>query len=253
MKISKSQIVQIIKEEAQRLKKEIILKREIASIEKELQELNEVHTGGAMDPGTGGVHAGQKKAVFTKKGSHLVEKDDDMEMQTVSGGGDDESSSDSEVPMSMDTDGGDEMSSSGPEMGDGEMGDGMGEDVAVTADQIKDAILSLGQQLNLSGVIDFDAAADGEGDNQMLDVDIETDADDVASDDASDDAGMSVASDETSSAEETPAPSDDEDNIEECGDDMAMEKKQQMEAKKFKLNEEKKRWATLAGIKIING
>lgn len=253
MKISKSQIVQIIKEEAQRLKKEIILKREIAAIEKELQELNEVHAGGAMDPGTGGVHAGQKKAVFTKKGSHLVEKedDDDMEMQAVPGG-DDESSSDAEVPMTMDTDV-DDMDASGSEMGDGEIGDGMGEDVAVTTDQIKDAILSLGQQLNLSGVIDFDTVADGEGDNQMLDVDIETGADDVAPDGASDDAGMSVASDETSISDETPASSDDEDNIEECGDDMAMEKQQQMEAKTIKLNEEKKRWATLAGIKIING
>jgi hypothetical protein len=75
MKITKSQLVQIIKEEAESFKKELKLKRELAEIEK---QLNEVHANGEMSSTEDdGVHAGQKKPVFKKKGSHLIEVEDE--------------------------------------------------------------------------------------------------------------------------------------------------------------------------------
>ena len=68
MKITKAQILQIIKEEVQKVKKEVILKRELAAIENELQSLDEmVRTGGQMAPGTDGVHAGQKTPEYDGK------------------------------------------------------------------------------------------------------------------------------------------------------------------------------------------
>lgn len=76
MKMTKSQLVQIIKEEAQKFKKEMSLKNELAKIEK---QLNEVHADGEMSSSKNdGVHAGQKKPVFQKKGTHLVEIQDEM-------------------------------------------------------------------------------------------------------------------------------------------------------------------------------
>ena len=79
MKITKSQLVQIIKEEAASFKKELTLKKQLAEIEK---QLNEVHAGADMSStSNSGVHSGQKKPVFKKKGSSLIEIEDEMQDQ----------------------------------------------------------------------------------------------------------------------------------------------------------------------------
>lgn len=72
MKITKAQLVQIIKEEADKFKKELKLKKELAQIEK---QLNEVKAGGLKDAGeTAGKKYDEK---FKKKGTHLVEVEDE--------------------------------------------------------------------------------------------------------------------------------------------------------------------------------
>jgi len=79
MKISKSQLKAIIKEEALKFKRAVELKKELAEIEK---QLNEVKAGEVM--ATDGVHAGQKKAIFTSKGnSNLKMEDGDIESDEV--------------------------------------------------------------------------------------------------------------------------------------------------------------------------
>jgi len=109
MKISKAELQQIIKEEAIRMKKIIDLKKELYEIE---NQLNEVHAGGAMDSERNdGVHAGQKKPVFDKKGSALVETGEDVEECGVSDG---------MTPGIMETEEEAEVSVS-DEMGDGEV------------------------------------------------------------------------------------------------------------------------------------
>lgn len=77
MKITKSQLKAIIKEEALKFKRAIELKKEIAEIDK---QLTEVKAGSVMEPGTGGVHAGQKKPVFaTKDGNPNLKMEDGIE------------------------------------------------------------------------------------------------------------------------------------------------------------------------------
>jgi hypothetical protein len=86
MKITKSELKQIIREEAIRFKKKIQLEQELASIQ---SQLDEVHAGGDMDSSkSDGVHAGQKKAEFTTKNQNggfgaLVEDDVEMEMNEM--------------------------------------------------------------------------------------------------------------------------------------------------------------------------
>lgn len=220
MKISKSQFLQILKEEAHKIKQELRLKKELAAIEKELNELNEVHAGGGMAPGEGGVHAGQKKAVFTKKGTHLVEKEaDDMEMGAGEG-----PEMGSEAPVETD-----EV----PAMG------GEGEDITISKEAIKNALLALGQQLDLTGEINFDITDDLEGDEMgdgAMSVDVETGVEDAqGAEETGEEASM-----EAPAAEETG-----EEQIDECGEDVPMENNVQMEQQ---LNEERLRWKVLAGI-----
>ena len=76
-KIKKSEIVSIIKEEVENFKKVSALKEQLAKINK---QLSEVYADGAMDAEKNdGVHAGQHKPVFQKKGSALIEdKEDDL-------------------------------------------------------------------------------------------------------------------------------------------------------------------------------
>jgi hypothetical protein len=67
IKISKADIDRIIKEEAQKFKKVISLKKQLSEIQSELKTLNEVSAGGEMpatDKNGSGVHAGQKRPVF---------------------------------------------------------------------------------------------------------------------------------------------------------------------------------------------
>lgn len=72
MKITKAQLVQIIKEEADKFKKELKLKRELAQIE---TQLNEVKAGGIKKASdTAGYKYDEK---FGKKGTHLVEIEDE--------------------------------------------------------------------------------------------------------------------------------------------------------------------------------
>ncbi len=262
MKIQKSQVIQIIKEEAQKIKQEMLLKKMLNEINKELNELNEVHAGGEMAPGADGVHAGQKKAVFTKKGSHLVEdQEDEMtggdeesfeEVPSDEMGGEDEMGPEiggEEIEMDID---GEEM---GPEIGGDEMGTGE----SLSMDSIKAALEKLGAELGLSGQIDFDAAMgeegiEGMGDEEM-EVDIETGAEDAV---GGEESGLEISSDEISDEEETSgemgdeAPAEepsaeeapaDEEQIDECGDEETM-----MAEKAHKLNEEQIRWKKLAGI-----
>ena len=234
MKISKAQVLQIIQEEAQKVKQEILLRRELASIEKELEELNEVHAGGNMDPGKDGVHDGQKKAVFTKKGTHLVE-DEDIENDENSG---EEATADVEDAMSDDTDSEDvELDAvDADSMGEGE----------ISIDAVKAAVEKLGADLGLTGQIDFDAAAAedaGLGDTEGgLGVDIETGAEDAVA--ASMEPEVDIEEEEVEGAEDSSAGSDKE--IDECGDEMPAENNGMAENKK--LNEEVARWKKLAGL-----
>lgn len=72
MKITKAQLVQIIKEEADKFKKELKLKRELAQIE---NQLNEVKAGGIKHVGDDAGYKYDEK--FKKKGTHLVEIEDE--------------------------------------------------------------------------------------------------------------------------------------------------------------------------------
>jgi len=245
MKISKSQVLQIIQEEAQKVKQEIILRRELSSIEKELNELNEVHAGGPMAPGKDGVHDGQKKAVFTKKGSHLIE-DEDAENDETSA---DDVTSDVE-DMDMDSDAsGDmegeiEMDAVGPDLDSSE---DMG---SISIDDVRAAVEKLGADLGLTGQVDFDAAAAEESGLDDVDaggdigVDIETGAEDAV------DANLEPEVDVEAGAEEMGSDESGEENgeesIEECGDTMPAENDNMAENKK--MNEEVARWKRLAGI-----
>jgi hypothetical protein len=75
IKITKSKLKEIVQEEAAKFKKALALKKELGEIE---QQLNEVKAGAPLDKD--GVHAGQRKAVFsTKKGNPHLKMEDDIE------------------------------------------------------------------------------------------------------------------------------------------------------------------------------
>ena len=63
IKITKSELDRIIKEEALKFKKAIILKKELANVEKELKQLNEVEAGKDIAP-TGGENLSNTKTQF---------------------------------------------------------------------------------------------------------------------------------------------------------------------------------------------
>jgi hypothetical protein len=74
MKITKSQLKAIIKEEALKFKRAVELKKELSEIEK---QLNEVKAGEVM--AKDGVHAGQKKPVFASKGNPNLKMEDGLD------------------------------------------------------------------------------------------------------------------------------------------------------------------------------
>jgi len=65
IKIKKSDLDRIIKEETTKFKKAIILKKELASIKKQLNQLNEVEAGGSEEP-TGGSNLTPAETQFVK-------------------------------------------------------------------------------------------------------------------------------------------------------------------------------------------
>ncbi len=246
IQISESQFRKLVREEGEKIKKEIILKTMLSKIDKELNELNEVHAGGNMAPGNDGVHAGQKKAVFTKKGTHLVEDQDDSEEMgaemapemSPEVGGD-------EMDTEMDT----EMSTEVP----------MGEPEGETLDKatVMAALQDLGKKLSLDGIIDFSADDEvemeiGSEDDMEAPMDAETDSDDTQDVDLGVDVEMGADDAEGSEESEESA-----EEVDETKQQAPMEEKTEMKntvsentnSKKTKLNEEANRWKFLAGIK----
>lgn len=243
IQISESQFRKLVREEGEKIKKEIILKTMLSKIDKELNELNEVHAGGNMAPGNDGVHAGQKKAVFTKKGTHLVEDQDDSE----------EMGAEMAPEMSPEV-GGDEMA---PEI-DTDMSTEvpMGEPEGETLDKatVMAALQDLGKKLSLDGIIDFSADDEvemeiGSEDDMDTPVDIETDSDDTQ--DADLDVDVEMGAEDAEGSEES------EEEVDETKQCAPMEEKTEIKntvsentnSKKAKLNEEANRWKFLAGIK----
>lgn len=234
IKMTKAELNNLINEEAQKVKKEFLLKKQLNEIEKELKILKEVHAGADMNPGAEGVHAGQKTPVFTKKGSHLVEDDvEDMATADVA-----------------------------PEGNEGMVAD---EDVAIEKGKLLDAIKELGKQLNLTGVIDFDAVEEIPGEEGEIEIDsaglggeegpesVEPENTDVEVVTGADDA---VDGEESEGSEEEAA---EEAGLDECGDmaevgnETPIEKETIMESpentrKKERLAEEVNRWKFLAGM-----
>jgi hypothetical protein len=77
IKITKSKLKEIVKEEAIKFKRVLELKKELDEIE---QQLNEVKAGAPIEKGGDGVHAGQRKAVFaTKNGNPDLKMEDGIE------------------------------------------------------------------------------------------------------------------------------------------------------------------------------
>ncbi len=241
MKISKSQVLQIIKEEAQKVKKEIILKRELAAIDQQLASLNEVEAGGNMPPGTDGVHAGQKKPVFQSKPGFPDLKMEDEEDDTIMGS---EEGGEEMSPVA----GAEDMAPAmEPEMGGEEMsGELGGEESVISREELLAAIKELGMKLNLSGVVDFDAAPEGE-----LEVDIETGADDAAGAEMEAEPELEIGSEAPS---EEPVDMDSEEPTEDSTEEEPTEDSPEdnVDEQAQKLNEEKSRWAILSGIKRLN-
>lgn len=227
IRISESQFRKMVREEGEKIKKEILLRAQLEKIDQELAKLSEVHAGGNMEPGKDGVHAGQKKPVFTKKGTHLVE-DETEEM------GSEENPMDSveETPAEESVE-------------------------TLSKSEVMDAIQDLGNKLDLTGTVEFtgdeespeESGIEGADDNIELDVDVENGADDVEGSEMAPEDGEAMDVSGT------------EDELEECGDGTQMEEKKEevmektevvaesIDPKKKKLNEERERMKFLAGLK----
>lgn len=227
IRISESQFRKMVREEGEKIKKEILLRAQLEKIDQELAKLSEVHAGGNMEPGKDGVHAGQKKPVFTKKGTHLVE-DETEEM------GSEENPMDSveETPAEESAE-------------------------TLSKSEVMDAIQDLGNKLDLTGTVKFtgdeesseESGMEGADDSIELDVDVENGADDVEGSEMAPEDGEAVDVSGT------------EDELEECGDGTQMEEKKEevmektevvaesIDPKKKKLNEERERMKFLAGLK----
>lgn len=233
IKMTKAELDNLINEEAQKVKKEYLLKKQLHEVEEELKLLKEVHAGTEMEPGKEGVHAGQKTAVFTKKGSSLVE--DDVE---------------DVIPDSTEA-GGEEISND--------------DEVVVEKGKLLDAIKELGKQLNLTGMIDFDAVEEIPGEENVDSVEINTEelgneegGENVAPEN-SDVEVVTGADDAVESGEAEPSEEGAEEaELDECGDAAVVngtpaEKETIMESpeaarKKERLAEEVNRWKFLAGM-----
>lgn len=236
--ITEAELLKMIQEEKELVKKEMILREELKYIDKKLAELNEVHTGGAMAPGADGVHAGQQKPVFTKKGTHLIETGEDET--------DDAPNADA-GDMDVDTDTvnvGDNDNDIDDSMGDIDA-NADAEAGKISKEEVKKAIEALGSQLGIDGIVDFDAAKTDDLDTTAedeMDVDVETGADDMA-----------VPSDEESgdAPEDNIATSDGE-TVDECGDDMNEQQPLNENATptvNTKASQEKNRWNFLINYK----
>ncbi len=227
MKVLKSEARQIIKEEVAIFRKEQLLKKELASIEK---QLNEVKAGGEMDPNqSGGVHAGQRKPVFTKKGTHLVE-DQEEETLDIDLGGDFE----------------DEMSTDVTDIAD----------EANPSEEIMNAFKMLAKACGLTGVISLDDETEG----SEMDAEITDDV--IGADDSSseeeieviepEDTEIEVSSDETSdeSSEDESEEETEEVTMEEAPKAEATEevKEESAQVMTESFNAERNRMIQLAGI-----
>lgn len=197
MKITKSQLKAIIKEEALKFKRAIELKKEIAEID---AQLNEVKAGEVMQPGTGGVHAGQKKAVFASKGNPNLKMEDGIEG--------DEDSIDADV-ADLDTDVAtmDADVSSDANIGGGEM---------MSKDEVRSAIHALEDRLGLHGgpakpevgAVDSEIGAEVPGeDDEETEFEFDTNSDEEV--------GGEEKSEEIPSNVETPAEGEKEEEEEE--------------------------------------
>lgn len=181
IQISESEFRKLIREEGEKIKKEIILRAQLEKIEQELSKLNEVHAGEEMSPGPDGVHSGQKKPVFTKKGSHLVE-DETEEMDSE------------EVPTEVPVDDAspEDVSMETPSEEQSE---------TISKDEIMAALQDLGNKLDLTGTVEFTGDGDemgGEGEDIIeLDVDVENGAEDaMGSEESSEEMGSEMGSEE---------------------------------------------------------
>lgn len=227
--MTKAQLENLINEEAQKVKKEFLLKKQLNEIEKELALLREVHAGPDMEPGQEGVHAGQKTPVFEKKGSAIVE-DEAENMDAIA-----------------------------PEGGEDMGGDA---DVVIEKDKLLAAIKELGKELNLTGMIDFDAVEEMPGEEG----EIEIDSADLGGEESPESVGpentdveVVTGADDAVSNEENPDEEEEEAGLDECGgeaiqnNDTPLEKEAIMESaedtrKKERLAEEVNRWKFLAGM-----
>lgn len=229
IQISESQLRQMIREEGEKIKKEIILRATLQKIDQELSGLKEVHAGGNMAPGKEGVHAGQKKAVFTKKGTHLVE-DETEEMGSE------------EVPTEVPVD------DSSPE--DVSMETPSEEQAeTISKDAIMAALQDLGNKLDLTGTVEFTGDGDEMGgeDNIDLDVDVENRAEDAI---GSEEGGEEMGSEED--LEEGEEGVDPKTGLplppKEMGGIKGGMVGENVDPKKQKLNEERERMKKLAGL-----
>lgn len=213
IQITEAKLRKVIREEGEKVKKEFILRYQLQKIEEELTALNEVHAGGQMAPGADGVHAGQRKAEFTKKGTHLIEKEEEEEVEPamepeMGGEMDDEMGSSEEAPeMGMDT----------TEIPAGEEDNGS---EMISKEEVKSALQSVGNSLDLTGSIEF-VGLNGEENGEELTIDMDGDSEggemgdsDINVDDVEIETGV----------EDAPGAESGDDEIEECGDGV-MEKK----------------------------
>lgn len=230
IQISESQFRKLVREEGEKIKKEIILRTKLSKIDQELAKLNEVHAGGEMSSGPDGVHAGQKKPVFTKKGTHLIE-DEEEGMENMG----------SEEIGAEDM-GSEEVGMESPEQ--------EGEETLSKA-AVMDAIRDLGNRLDLIGNVEFTGDGDeleietgeetpGEEVAGGLDVDVESGAEEASQEVPS----IEVSSDETGGEEE-------KEEVEECNTEMKQEVVQEAAKapEKVKLTEEVSRMKFLAGLR----
>ena len=229
IQILESQLRQIIREEGEKIKKEIVLRATLQKIDQELSALKEVHAGGNMAPGKEGVHAGQKKAVFTKKGTHLVE-DETEEMDSE------------EVPTEVPVDDAspEDVSMETPSEEQAE---------TISKDAIMAALQDLGNKLDLTGTVEFTGDGDEMGgeDNIDLDVDVENGAEDAI---GSEEGGEEMGSEED--LEEGEEGVDPKTGLplppKEWGGIKGGMVGENVDPKKQKLNEERERMRKLAGL-----
>ena len=229
IQISESQLRQLIREEGEKIKKEIVLRATLQKIDQELSALKEVHAGGNMAPGKEGVHAGQKKAVFTKKGTHLVE-DETEEMDSE------------EVPTEVPVDDAspEDVSMETPSEEQAE---------TISKDAIMAALQDLGNKLDLTGTVEFTGDGDEMGgeDNIDLDVDVENGAEDAI---GSEEGGEEMGSEED--LEEGEEGVDPKTGLplppKEMGGIKGGMVGENVDPKKQKLNEERERMRKLAGL-----